>query len=139
MSKTWVKLDCSSLMRPLSMKKLVLALSLVLGAAAYADQGTTAASFLKLQTGPRAIAMAESFAGLADDVNAIQYNTSGMAYMKDKEFTLMHAVWFEDIFYDHVAVAWPMEGIGTIGLSALYLNAGNFDKYVLDASNNPQA
>ncbi len=113
--------------------------ALALSTGLAADQGTTAASFLKLQTGPRAIAMAESFAGLADDVNAIQYNASGMAYMKEKEFTFMHAVWFQDIFYDHLAVAWPIEGIGTIGLSGLYLNAGTFDKYVLDAANNPVA
>jgi hypothetical protein len=104
-----------------------------------ADQGTTAASFLKLQTGPRAIAMAESFAGLADDVNAIQYNASGMAYLNEKQVTLMHAVWFQDIFYDHLAVAWPIQDVGTIGLSGLYLNAGTFDKYVLDSANNPVA
>lgn len=115
------------------------AIGLGLTAALQADQGTTAASFLKLQTGPRAIAMGESFAGVADDVNALQYNASGAAYLKEKEVTLMHAVWFQDIFYDHLAIAWPMEGIGTIGLSALYLNAGTFDKYVLDASNNPVA
>lgn len=113
--------------------------ALAFAANTFADQGTTAASFLKLQTGPRAIAMGESFAGLADDVNAIQYNASGIANLKDKQLTLMHAVWFQDIFYDHVAVAWPIEGVGTIGLSGLYLNAGTFDKYVLDAANNPLA
>ena len=32
-----------------------------------------------------------------------------------------------------------MEGIGTLGLSCLYLNAGTFDKYVLDATNTPVA
>lgn len=123
------------------MTKKIIAFTACLGllGSLKADQGTTAASFLKLQTGPRAIAMAESFAGLADDVNAIQYNASGLAFLKDKELTLMHAVWFQDIFYDHLGLAWPIEGIGTIGLGALYLNAGTFDKYVLDAANNPVA
>src|SRR6266576_3629750 len=101
------------------MIKKIAAFALIfgLGSGAHADQGTTAASFLKLQTGPRAIAMAESFAGISDDVNAIQYNPAGLAYLKEKQVTLMHAVWFQDIFYDHLAVAWPMEGIGTLGLS----------------------
>lgn len=115
------------------------ALVLALGSAARADQGTTAASFLKLQTGPRAIAMGESFAGISDDVNSIQYNVGGLGYLKEKEVTLMHAVWFQDIFYDHLAVAWPMEGIGTLGLSCLYLNAGVFDKYILNAAGTPVA
>lgn len=118
-------------------KIIAFVLGIAMAAPLIADQGTTAASFLKLQVGPRAIGMAESFAGLADDINAIQYNASGLAFLKTKEVTLMHAVWFLDIFYDHLAVAWPIEGIGTIGFSCLYLNAGVFDKYVLDAANNP--
>ncbi len=115
------------------MKKSLLwaTLSLV-SAGLWADQGTTAAAFLKLQVGPRAIAMAESFAGLADDVNALNYNASGTAFMKEKQVTVMHAVWLQDMFYDNIGVAWPMEGIGTIGLSVLYLNGGEFDKTVID-------
>src|SRR2546426_219154 len=92
-----------------------------------ASQTLASLNCLKLQTGPRAIAMAESFAGIADDVNAIQYNPSGLAYLGEKQLTLMHAVWFQDIFYDHLAVAWPIQDVGTIGLSGLYLNAGTFD------------
>ena len=33
---------------------------------------------------------------------------------------------FQDIFYDYGAVAWPIDRIGTIGLSVFYLNAGKF-------------
>lgn len=121
------------------MKKAIFSLvfALLLAPSLRGDQGTTAASFLKLGTGPRAIAMADSFAGLADDVNALQYNASGTAFLKQKELTLMHAVWFQDIFYDYGAMAWPIDGIGTIGVSFLYLNAGKFEKYTLDAANNP--
>jgi hypothetical protein len=102
-----------------------------------ADQGTTAASFLKLGTSPRAIAMADAFGGVADDVSAIQYNAAGLAFLGQKEFTLMHAVWFQDIFYDYAALAWPIEGIGTLGLSFFYLSAGTFEKVGFDAFDNP--
>jgi hypothetical protein len=121
------------------MKQGIFIAAMAIAALSHADQGTTAASFLKLQTGPRAIAMGESFAGVADDVNAIQYNNAGLAFLKKKELTLMHALWFQDIFYDHIGLAWPIEGIGTIGFSVLYLNAGAFDKYVLDSANQPVA
>jgi hypothetical protein len=113
------------------------AVLLALPALVSADQGTTAASFLKLGTSPRAIAMADAFGGVADDVAAIQYNAAGLGFQKQKQVTLMHALWFQDIFYDYGALAWPIEGIGTIGLSFFYLNAGNFDKVGLDALNNP--
>jgi hypothetical protein len=120
------------------MKKLFLFASLAaLPVLLAADQGTTAASFLKLGTSPRAIAMAEAFGGVADDVSAIQYNAAGLGYLERKELTLMHAVWFQDIFYDYGALAWPVQGIGTVGLSFFYLNAGAFDKVGLDGFGNP--
>ncbi len=120
------------------MQRFVLVLTLVLAPAfAAADQGTTAASFLKLGTSPRAIAMADAFGGIADDVAAIQYNAAGLGFQKQKQVTLMHALWFQDIFYDYGALAWPIDGIGTVGLSFFYLNAGTFDKVGFDASNNP--
>src|SRR5271170_6902635 len=100
-------------------KKICLALVCgCLAVVARADQGDTGAAFLKLDTGPRAIGMGGSFAGLADDVNAIQYDPAGLAYLTQKEVTLMHAIWFEDIFYDYLGVAWPLSGnMGTIGFS----------------------
>lgn len=120
------------------MQRFALFLILVLAPAfAAADQGTTAASFLKLGTSPRAIAMADAFGGIADDVAAIQYNAAGLGFQKQKQVTLMHALWFQDIFYDYGALAWPIDGIGTVGLSFFYLNAGTFDKVGFDASNNP--
>jgi hypothetical protein len=117
---------------------LIIAVSLA-STLSHADQGTTAASFLKLDTSPRAIAMGDAFAGVADDVSAIEYNPGGLGTLDEKQFTIMHALWFEDIFYDYGALAWPIKGIGTIGLSLFYLNAGTFDKYGFDSSGNPIA
>jgi len=115
------------------MKKFVLAATIVAviatGSQVFADQGTTAAAFLKLATGPRVIAMGENFTGLADDVNAIRYNAAGTANLEEGEGTLMHAMWFQDIFYDDAALAFPMKNVGTLGLDLFYLNAGSFDGY----------
>jgi long-subunit fatty acid transport protein len=104
--------------------------SLFLAGVLGADQGTTAAAFLKLATGPRAIAMGENFAGLADDVNALNYNPAGLAFVRDKELTVMHAVWFQDIYYDDLGMSWALGTGSNVGLSLLYLNGGNFDKYI---------
>jgi hypothetical protein len=112
------------------MRSAILTFLMIFAAATLrADQGTTAASFLKLGTSPRAIAMADAFGGVADDVSAIQYNSAGLGFLQKKEVTFMHAMWFQDIFYDYGALAWPINGIGTVGLSVFYLNAGKFDKY----------
>jgi len=119
------------------MRSFVLVLAaLALTAGLRADQGTTAASFLKLDTSPRAIAMADTYAGIADDVNAIEYNPAGEAYLTQKEVTVMYAAWFQDIYYTYGALAWPASW-GTISLDFFYLNAGSFDGYAFDSTGKP--
>ena len=119
-------------------KPIFLFMALTLAAGLRADQGTTAADFLKLDTSPRAIAMGDAYGGISDDVAAIEYNPAGSAFMDHKELTLMDAVWFEDIVYYYGALAWPIKGIGTISVDFFYLNAGSFDGYVLNAQQQPQ-
>jgi hypothetical protein len=94
-------------------------------AAGHADQGTTAASFLQLDTSPRVIGMGGSFAGIADDVSDIEYNPAGSAYLTQKELTVMDAVWIQGIDYGYGAFAWPAS-IGTFSIDFFYLDAGTF-------------
>lgn len=86
-------------------------------------QGTTAATFLKLSIGPRAVAMGESFVAVADDVSAVNWNPAGLAQIKSWEVTAMHAFWFQDIFLDHIGAAMPV-GLGVAGASLVFLNQG---------------
>ena len=94
-----------------------------------ADQGSTAAAFLKLNTSPRAQAMGDAFTGVADDVEALQYNPAGGAFVDQKQVTLMYTTWFVDMSYDYGAVLWPTQKQGTIGLGFFYLSGGTFDGY----------
>ncbi|MEW6517069.1 MAG: PorV/PorQ family protein [candidate division FCPU426 bacterium] len=97
---------------------------LPLSALAISGKGTTAATFLKISVGPRAVAMGEAYAGLADDATALYWNPAGLAQITTPEATAMHVFWLEDIFFDHVALALPWLN-GTIGGSLVYLNAGD--------------
>ncbi|HXB98518.1 MAG TPA: hypothetical protein VNZ54_10740, partial [bacterium] len=110
-------------------RSIVLALLLSGAAGLYADQGTTAAAFLKLDNSPRAQAMGDAFTGIADDVSALQYNVGGLGFIDQKQFILVHTVWFLDMFYDYGAVVWPTQHLGTLGFSFFYLNGGTFDGY----------
>lgn len=93
-----------------------------------AEQGTTSAAFLKLDTGVRPVAMGGAFTGAADDVNAIMYNSAGLAQLKNFQITLMHSFWLVDIFYDYFAAAYPAGEIGTFALSFVYVNSGGIPK-----------
>jgi outer membrane protein OmpA-like peptidoglycan-associated protein len=107
---------------------------LPVSAAAISGKGTTAGAFLKISVGPRAVAMGEAYAGLADDVNAIYWNPAGLAQLSAPEVTAMHVFWLEDIYFDHVAAALPWLN-GVIGGSLVYLNAGELVR--ADAGDTP--
>lgn len=96
---------------------------------ALADQGTTSAVFLKLEQGVRPIAMGGAYTAVADDVNSILWNPAGLAALPGFEVTFMHTIWFADIFYDYLALAYPAGEIGTFGLSVVYLNSGDITKW----------
>lgn len=106
---------------------LFLLLSLPAAALAISGKGTTAATFLKISVGPRAVAMGEAYAGVSDDVNAVYWNPAGLSQLRTPEITAMHVFWFEDIYFDHLAAAIPLE-FGVLGASLVYLNGGTLQR-----------
>ena len=89
--------------------------------------GTTAASFLEIGIGSRAVAMGGAYVGLAEDVTAIYWNPGGLALISQSEVSLIHTQWLGGINFNHVAAAFPMGSMGTIGASLTSLNSGEMD------------
>ncbi|MFH1715304.1 MAG: PorV/PorQ family protein [Elusimicrobiota bacterium] len=99
--------------------------------------GTTGAQFLKIGTGCRPIAMGGAQAALADDVHAMYWNPGGLGHVEAREVMAQHIIWFQDIAYEYLAVAYPLETIGTFGFSASYVSAGDIEKRTSD-TNDPE-
>ncbi|MFH1379776.1 MAG: PorV/PorQ family protein [bacterium] len=93
-----------------------------------ADAGTTTAQFLKLGVGARAIGMGEAYSSVANDPTAIYWNPAGLASISEHSVSMMHAVWFESMYYDYVAYARPVKHYGVVGLGVQYLSAGKIDE-----------
>ncbi|OGS55022.1 MAG: hypothetical protein A3J79_06875 [Elusimicrobia bacterium RIFOXYB2_FULL_62_6] len=89
--------------------------------------GTSAFQFLQLGVGARPAAMGETYAGVADDVNAIYWNPAGLASLERRELSMTHALWLEGITYSNLAVAAPVRA-GTIGGAFNFLNTGGIQK-----------
>jgi outer membrane protein OmpA-like peptidoglycan-associated protein len=107
--------------------KVWLAMVLVLPALrAYAlsGEGTTAATFLKIGVGPRAVAMGEAYTGVADDPSAVYWNPAGIAQIPSPAVTAMHAFWLQSTYFEHLAGTLPLPA-GVVGFSLIYLNAGD--------------
>ena len=59
----------------------------------------------------------------------IRDSPAGLSQLSSFEVTLMHTIWFADIFYDYVAAAYPAGEIGTFGASVVYVNSGDIPKW----------
>ena len=98
------------------------------------NAGTSGAQFLKIGAGARPTAMGDSFAGVADDVNAVYYNPAGLGFLDKTEFTAMHTQYFQGLDYDFGAFVRPLQS-GALGLSAATLKTDAFTRRALDETN----
>src|SRR5690349_12762060 len=79
-----------------------------------ADPGTTAANFLKLGAGPRAVAMGDAQVGVADDVYATYWNPAGLAQLQNREVGFTQTQYVQDIQSEYAAYAHPIPKVGTL-------------------------
>ena len=89
------------------------------------DAGTSTAQFLKLGAGARADGMGGAFVGMADDSTAIYWNPAGLNKIDKKTLSVMHAMWFEGIYYDWASYAQKVGNIGVFGIGVQYLSYGS--------------
>jgi hypothetical protein len=94
----------------------------------YFRTGTTAAPFLKIGVGGRAIGMGEAYVGLANDVSAIYWNPAGLSQLKRKEFEAMHNFYFGRISHDFLGYAHPLGKGRTIGFGIVGLFVGDLER-----------
>ncbi len=79
--------------------------------------GTTAAPFLEIEVGPRAIGMGGAFVAIANDVSAIYWNPAGLSRISKIEATLFHTNWLVGTNFDFVGVVIPMGNMGSIAIN----------------------
>ncbi|OYD16785.1 hypothetical protein CH333_02730 [candidate division WOR-3 bacterium JGI_Cruoil_03_44_89] len=87
--------------------------------------GTTAAPFLEIEVGSRAMGMGGAFAAVADDATAIYWNPAGLSRLNRNEMTVTHIEWLADINFDFVGGIFYMGDYGVIGMSLTSLNTAD--------------
>jgi hypothetical protein len=85
----------------------------------------TAAPFLRVGVGARAVAMGEAYTALADDAGAVYWNPAGLGDVQRRSTILVHSDYLESISFDYAAYAQRLGELGTIGASFHYLSAGD--------------
>ena len=89
----------------------------------------SSAMALELKTGPRPLGMA-AYAAVADDINATSWNPAGLSLLQNHEIITDYTPLYgfdTEIAQSHLAYAYPMGRMGTLGMDLSYLSYGNLD------------
>jgi hypothetical protein len=111
------------------MKKFIILLIVTtLHAASFAGDfskvGTTAAQFLKIGVGARAMGLGGSFTALANDVSTLYWNPAGITNLRGFSFAVAHTEWFANISHDFAGIVYPLSSSDAVALSVVALNTG---------------
>ncbi len=88
--------------------------------------GTSAATFLEIGIGARAMAMGGAYSSIADDATALYWNSAGIAWANRVQVDLMHNDWLAGTKFDFVGLVVPLNSISSsIGLSITTLDYGS--------------
>ncbi|NOX66821.1 MAG: UPF0164 family protein [Chlorobi bacterium] len=111
------------------MRKFTIYFIILLSAVLYGQSkvGSTAAPFLSIGIGPRAIAMGGAFVATSNDVTSLYWNPAGAANMKSSGALFAHSRWFADINYNWAGAVIDLGDAGVFGASITSLDYGDME------------
>ncbi|NOZ08892.1 MAG: PorV/PorQ family protein [FCB group bacterium] len=89
--------------------------------------GTTAAKFLSIGAGSKAISMGGAFTAIADDASAMYWNPAGIARFKSSEFLVNHTKWVADISFNYLGYVQPLRNGAAFGLNVTAVTMSEMD------------
>ncbi|MBN1351481.1 PorV/PorQ family protein [candidate division KSB1 bacterium] len=98
----------------------------------FSKVGTSAAQFLKIGIGARAMGMGETFVAVANDVSALYWNPAGLTNLSDISLIVSRSEWFAGINHDFAGLALPWGRNSVIGISAVALNVPEQEVTTID-------
>jgi len=89
--------------------------------------GTSAAPFLNIEMGPRAVAMGAAYTGLANDGSVIFWNVGAMSRIEKNMAYFTYLNWFAGINMQFASIIYQLSYLGTIGVGMTYVNYGEME------------
>ncbi|MBX7156292.1 MAG: PorV/PorQ family protein [Bacteriodetes bacterium] len=113
---------------------LMLAVGLTIGkVSVQAQAGGAAVPFLLIAPDARADGMGDVGTAIADNVNAIYWNTGGLAFQQKQEVSLSYSRWLPqfnaDLYYFYGTYGRYFKDLdGTVAANVIYMNLGQFQR-----------
>ena len=130
-TREWTMLTMKNQRDTKRTRDLLITLVLLLTTVQAADiskVGTTAAPFLKIAVGARALAMGEAYVTLAEDASALFWNPGGISRVSSVQLLLTHYDYIADLTYDYGAMVLPLGRAGVLGAHFAYLGMPDIDR-----------
>jgi len=89
--------------------------------------GTTAAKFLSIGPGSKAIAMGGAYTSIADDASAMYWNPAGIVNMEQSQMLVNHTEWVAGINYDYIGFVMNLNTNSSFGVSLTALSMGEME------------
>ncbi|NOX37087.1 MAG: PorV/PorQ family protein [Calditrichaeota bacterium] len=84
--------------------------------------GTSAAQFLKIGVGARAIGMGEAFVSIANDAEALYWNPAGISQFSKNALLASHVQWLVDIKLEYAGAVYHLDPANSFGIAITYLH-----------------
>lgn len=94
--------------------------------------GTTAAKFLSIPVGARAIGLGQAYAALADDPSAAFWNPAGLGRIRQPTLFAASLNWISDLQLHSVALAFHEPALGSFAVSLNTLRMGEIEVTTLE-------
>ncbi len=118
------------------MKRIIPLMALILISVVYLQSqskvGTTAAPFLGIAVGPRAVGMGGAFTAFSADVSALYWNPAGVSRIGNNELMVTHTKWIFGTSFDWIGVAVGIDRNNFVGVSITRLDYGEEEVTTID-------
>lgn len=114
---------------------LVLALCVVTLESANASvtkRGTTAAPFLEIAVGPRAVALGTAFTAIANDGTSLYWNPAGIDRFARNEVGFNYSKWIADMDFMYAGAVLHVQDVGSFGVSVTSLATQEMEVRTVD-------
>ena len=106
---------------------ILISATIIASAQDFTKAGSSAAQFLKIPVGARAVALGNTFASISNDVSSLYWNPAGLSQINKFSIGFTRTEWIADMNHDFLGMVLPLDGVSSVGISVIQLSSGDIE------------